>query len=248
MLTIALCDDDINVLEELGSILEGFADEFGIKVNFEKYSSGIELYNVFNSLEDKNLTWDIVYLDIHMPGLDGLATASKLREEGFENEIIFNTISMPEVFDSFDVDAFHYIVKEETSIEKQRKIFANAVKGVKKKRENFITVSCGGESLTIPLADVRYFKVEDKIVKLYYKKNKVFEFYTSLNKVWYSLIDKDFVRISKISLINMAFVNKRSKTDLTLLTGEKFKIGRAYAKDATYMLDEYFKTKEVLRV
>ncbi|MDR1018817.1 MAG: LytTR family DNA-binding domain-containing protein [Lachnospiraceae bacterium] len=245
MLRIAICDDESRDIDLLMEKLNKFANELGILFSIDTFSSGIELLNSDSQLEE---FYDIIYLDIRMPKKDGMEVAKELRDIGFENEIIFNTKSRPEVFIGYDVDAFHYIVKDETPVEKQKEIFINAYKEVQKKTEKYITVSCAGESITIPLNRVSHFQVESKICQVHYDKNKSFEFYTSLKKLQNTLLDKGFVRINSNSLVNMAYIRKWTKTEVILKDGKQFEIGRTYKKNATILLDKYFKSREVFRI
>ncbi|MDR1017329.1 MAG: LytTR family DNA-binding domain-containing protein [Lachnospiraceae bacterium] len=245
MLRIAICDDNEKDIEVLEKNLNSFAEETEIQLNIEKFLSGNECLNVFENSDDFP---EVLYLDMHMPSMDGMETATKLRKAGYSGEIIFNTVSEPEVYESFFVDAFHYIVKGKTDIETQRKIFHHAVEEKKKKEEDFITVSCAGESVTIGIKEIKYFSLENKVIVVHYRKKKTFEFYTSLNKIQYSLLNKGFVRVNSHALVNMSYITRRTKGDVSLFSGEKFDITRTYRKDANTVLDKFQKKREVFRL
>lgn len=84
---ILLCDDDTLVLEQLKKLLEYFFENVHVKIpEIVSYTSGEEL------LKDKEQK-DIVFLDIEMPGVDGIYAGNELKTEN-RNVIIFVVTSL----------------------------------------------------------------------------------------------------------------------------------------------------------
>lgn len=54
---------------------------------------------------------DICFLDIQMKGMDGMETARKLMASKFRGFLIFITVLKEIVFQSFEVQAYDYLVK-----------------------------------------------------------------------------------------------------------------------------------------
>ena len=54
---------------------------------------------------------DICFLDIIMPGMDGILLAEKMREEGYRGPIVFLTLSNDFAAQSYKVKAFSYLLK-----------------------------------------------------------------------------------------------------------------------------------------
>ena len=118
MLQIAVCDDDIRMRDYLeGLIVSNYTD-----CQVTKFASGTQLLLGENR-------FDILLLDIAMDHLNGIETAKRIRKHS-DATIIFITALKEYVFDAFDVEAFHYILKpvDET---KFNEIFDRAVKEVK---------------------------------------------------------------------------------------------------------------------
>ncbi|MDR1017993.1 MAG: LytTR family transcriptional regulator DNA-binding domain-containing protein [Lachnospiraceae bacterium] len=244
MLKVYICDNDKDARSKLKANLEKFVEKLKINILIREFDSSIELLNTYDSKDSCHM----LYLDTDLKQMDGIKTAELLRKAGYNNEIIYYSCNKPEVFRSFDVDAFHYIIKNETSIEREKEIFFHGYEAIKRKSRNYITVSCGGESVTLPLREIRYFTVNKRIVKVVYGKEKIFEFYSSLNRIASSVEDKGFIRINKNCLLNMRYIRSKTKTDVIGADGKTFEIGRNFRKEVPYILDEYFKEKEVLHI
>jgi DNA-binding LytR/AlgR family response regulator len=235
---IAICDDDPNSIKALREQIKKFARNMGIEVGIVEYSSGT---NLLFDWEDTKRQADILYLDIHMPEITGIEVAEKLRREGCNTEIIFYTGSPPEVFDAFDVDAFHYILKGKTSIEKQEDIFCRAVDKLYGQDDEFITFSCGGEHKTIKINSIKYFIVKLKIITVYYEGNKTFDFYSNLSKTSNALLNEGFIRINRETLINMEEVKDRTRVEVVMKDEKSFPIGRRYREIVDRELEYYYK-------
>lgn len=76
----------------------------GLLFEIKKYVNSIELLESGNQL-------DILFLDISMPGLNGIETGKKLRERDLDVKIIHIIVHEHYVLQTFKVRAFHYIVK-----------------------------------------------------------------------------------------------------------------------------------------
>lgn len=79
---------------------------------------------------------DILFLDIQMPGMDGMETARILRQKNERMVLIFVTAVEEYVFQAFDVAAFHYLVKP-FSDEKFEEVVKRAVRSI----ENILKIN-----------------------------------------------------------------------------------------------------------
>lgn len=60
---------------------------------------------------EQNQTWNVLFLDIQMPGINGVALAKKIRQEDRQVSIVFVTGVTDYLLDGYDVEALHYLVK-----------------------------------------------------------------------------------------------------------------------------------------
>jgi DNA-binding LytR/AlgR family response regulator len=235
---IVICDDDTGSIHELRNRIKEFARKRETDLNIVEYSNGKTL--LFDYMGNK-LQFNVLYLDADMPNMNGIEVANELRKIGCTSEIVFYTSSKPEVFSAFDVDAFHYVLKGETSIEKQRAVFQRALEKSHEKGDETITFQHMGEHKTIKKKDIKYFTVDLRLITVHYEGNKTFEFYSSMSKVADALQSKGFVRVGKGAIVNMAYVDNRSKAELLMKDGKAFIVGRAYRKLVDKELAYYLK-------
>ena len=106
MLKLAVCDDEKVFRSDLKRILGMELDLCGIDYHITEFASGEEL---IAGLEKTDC--QILFLDIEMKGMDGVAAARKLREMKRQMEIIFVTSYADFVFQGYEVRALNYILK-----------------------------------------------------------------------------------------------------------------------------------------
>jgi DNA-binding LytR/AlgR family response regulator len=243
MIKIAICDDNREDMNELSAHLKEIAKMEKIAITIEKYDSSEKLF--FN-WEDTIDFADILFMETHIKGINGLAIADKLRHIGYDGEVIFNTRSEPEVFEAFDVDAFHYILKGVTAEKKFKRIFLSAVELADQRAREYITLATIGESRSLAIKDIKYFEVKGRIITAYYGDGKSFEFYTPLEKLFLALSSKGFIRTNRNTIVNIAQVDSYSNSTVTLKDDTVLKLGRAYKKEVTEDVGRYF--GEVLEI
>ena len=110
MLRIAVCDDSPQFLQTAADLVSAWAAQRNIPAEISTYQNGDELLEA-NSAK----RFDIVFLDIIMPLLNGMDTARELRENDTVIRIIFLTSSPEFALDSYDVKAQGYLLKPVSS-------------------------------------------------------------------------------------------------------------------------------------
>ena len=108
MFRIAICDDMEDQLRSVHASVDRFFLGKGIfSVEVKDYNSP----ELFLRDLDGNGGWDIVLLDICMPGMLGIDVARIIRERSSRTEIIFLSVSKDFAIDAFSINAVHYLLK-----------------------------------------------------------------------------------------------------------------------------------------
>jgi len=122
----------------------------------------------------RELSPDILLLDISMPGMDGMSLARVLREGGAMPAVVFCTAYEDQALNAFEVEAVDYLVKPvrserlESALEKARRYLGGdeAVEG------HFLRSKVGGKVVLTPLHRVICLRSEDKYATVVHEQGE----------------------------------------------------------------------------
>lgn len=106
MLKIAICDDNLLQRSITQGMIEEYAGERGLDFDICCYENGEDLLRVSETVQ-----FNIYFLDMLMPGINGMDVAHELRRRKDDGLIIFLTVDPSFAAESYKVDALYYIVK-----------------------------------------------------------------------------------------------------------------------------------------
>ena len=206
---IAICDDE----KSMGLLLEEKIKKLLPDAVIETYLSGDELLTGGSSP-------DILFLDIQMPGTDGMETARILRRKNEKTVLIFVTALEEYVFQAFDVAAFYYLVKP-FSDEKFEEVVKRAVRALgeppeKTSDERYMMIQSGGNHRKVFLKDIVYAEVYNRKVIIHTRDTEI-EYYGKLQELS-ELAGADFFRTHRAYLVHFKYVQKY---DAKLVTMER---------------------------
>lgn len=107
MIKIAFCDDEISVLNELRILLDRYRAERNQEIEYAVFHSPLELLAQI----EKGARYDILFLDVLMPGENGINAAAEIRGYDSNVKIIFLTSSAEFAVQSYTVGAYFYQIK-----------------------------------------------------------------------------------------------------------------------------------------
>jgi DNA-binding LytR/AlgR family response regulator len=107
-MNIAICDDDLEILNRLREQTFNMFQALKEDVKICTFTSGVSL---IGSIEEDCKDYNVILLDIDMPGISGLDVAKKLRDKNDDVIIIFVSSHEKYVFDSIEYRPFRYIRK-----------------------------------------------------------------------------------------------------------------------------------------
>ena len=224
MIKIAICDDEQNSRAYLKQLVlrQRILGEDALDYEIAEFSSGTELLNASEE-------FDILFLDIDLKEeLTGMELARIIRNCSKEKQpiIIFISGYKEYVFDAFDVDAFHYLLKPINN-EKFTYVFEKAYR----QRTNYaeqkikkVQLKSGTLNKVVSIDELFFVESQDHKVMLHTNQS-VFEYYAKISDLEMQL-EEEFFRIHKGYLLNLAYIDHYTKTEVVLKNGERLPISK----------------------
>ena len=103
---IAIVDDEPSLLKLATHKLEDFSKDRGIQIEVSGFDSGDTLLNTYEVGY-----YDMIFMDVFMPGIDGIETIMKVRALDPTVAVVFLTASEEHMKNALKCHAFDYIVK-----------------------------------------------------------------------------------------------------------------------------------------
>ncbi len=223
---IAVCDDEELFRIEFKSVLDKVL--INAEYDIDTFSGGSSLYEAFL----KN-PFDLVFLDIEMPGIDGITLAKRLRAVSENVQIVFLTSHIEYALEGYEVNALRYLVKP---VDMNK--LSEVLKYIQDKKNNSrqIMIKQEGEDIVIDISDIIYMESMDKNVRIVTSKS---EYITRYNISDYEeeLKNSGFLRIHRGYLISLSKVKKIVKNDVVMDGDISLPVSRSNIKalkDALY--------------
>ncbi len=198
----AVIDDQTRELDSITSLIQSYSDENNHSSYIRQYSSGEAFLEEFTAF-----SYDIIFVDIYMNGINGIDTVKHIRETDNRAIIIFLTGSMEHMPDAFSCHAFDYIEKPATR-NRIFKVLADA-RLVLPKVENNLTFNYNGVDIRIRFADLIALSTSGHYTRVIANNNQHYLPYISFVKITEPLnADRRFLQINKCILVNMDYVVK----------------------------------------
>jgi two-component system response regulator LytT len=232
MYRIAICEDEKYILEELHKKLEKYIKQKQMIATIKTFMSGEDL------LKEK-FTYDIILLDMVLPGINGLEVAKKLFQKSC---IIFITFYEEYALDAFEVDAIHYLIKPVTE-ERLYLALDRAIGRLEQIDHKTLTLVKGGKTQILQIQDILYCEVFNHQIIIHTLQN-TYNYSGTLDMLEKEL-DGRFFRCHRSFIINMDFVVGKEEGVAIISNGDKILISRRKQSEFMQKLLKIFKRGEI---
>ena len=159
--------------------------------------------------------FDVLLLDIRMPGMDGLEVARHLMKLEQPPTVIFTTAYEQHALEAFDLNAIGYLVKP---VKRSRlvQILGTAhqlsvaqIQDLTPEQDRYISARVGSDLQLVPLSDVYYFRADQKYVLAVHKNGELL-----LEDTLKSLEERfndQFIRIHRNALVALNAIQSLHK-------------------------------------
>ena len=235
VMKIAICDDDNIFIEDFYQMIKSFCISNNINCTVEKFTSGREfLENYFE--------YDIIFLDIDMPKIDGFTVADKINEKIDEVKIpyiVFITSHDNLVWDAQKKRPLYFIRKRKAESELSD-VFALLMKEVKKNTQTShrYSIKDSGRYVQINIDNICYINREGNYTVFHMEDGTEYRERSKVELHQEKLSDYGFSRTAKCCLVKIDKIVELSKDELKLENGVILPISGKFKKQVS---DDYFK-------
>ena len=225
---IAYCEDEPAQRSRMELLLHTFAERKRLALTVEAFSdSAAFLFHYPDSYP-----FDLIFLDIDLGGMDGMALARKIRETDSEVPILFLTNHREYVFEGYEVQAFRYLLKPVT--EDTLFPLLDELQTMRGQEKPHLLLSLGGETQKLFLSDLLFVESDNHYLTLHtaagtetFKKN-LSEFREELSAAWQASggTGECFAAAHRSYLVNLAHVERITRTECLLSDGTKIPVSR----------------------
>ncbi len=225
---VGICDDFPLIVEELSNIISHYLDKKGSAYEIFKFYGGTEVLDLIQEL-------DLLFLDIEMPGLDGIEIGAMIQKKNVQCKIIMATAREDRFKEAFRISAFRFVTKPFDDEE----IFMAL--------DEAIELMIGIENVelymnripyNIQQKDILYAKAYESYVGVAVNKKGMMRKDVSLTKLFSTLDSRLFYRADRKYVVNLDFIESYRR-GIVKIADLEIRIPRAKKKEFEKVYEEF---------
>lgn len=218
---MAICEDDTTQQNILAAALDSYRTPAGEHVQYDIYHNGLDLLASINTH-----LYDVLLLDILMPGFTGIETAREIRESNEKIPIIFLTTSQEFAIESYRVHALDYLMKPVD----QNALFETldrAYAMMESTLEKSIMVQTTKAVYVLFLSQIEFVEINNRTLSFHLIDGTVKSISGRLSDYEDALLGhSEFLKVHRSYIINMDFMKALNEKSFYTLTGNEVPISR----------------------
>lgn len=236
-ISVMICDDLEEERAAMARMVDSYGRRHGLAIQIEGAAGGEELLAQWAPGR-----WDLVFLDIFMPGLSGVETARRLRAADRTCALVFATTSQEHGLESFELQVMDYLVKPvgQAAVDQAMDWFV----GQEAARLRLLRVGTEGEedAETVRVGEVDYIEIcrHTAVVRA---AGRVYEVRRTMDALEEELNDSRFFRCHRSYLVNLDRVRQIDHKDFVMESGDRVPISSKCAAEARRRFQEWLLAK-----
>ena len=235
MLHIAVCDDEKETALKHRKIAESCLRECGSTGKISVYTdSGNLLYDI----TEDGFYFDLILLDIEMPGSTGMELAKKIKPRLPNVKIIFITSHIEYAIDAFELSIFRYVPKDDAGGRLSAAI-QDAIRLLVLEDGRSYTIRTSSRMEKIPYKTICYLERDGKNTAIITDKGTS-RVRKSLQQVYTELDSEEFIYIDRGCIVNMIQIMQIHDGMAVLKSGVSLPVSRSHLQTVKEQINQYW--------
>ena len=218
-LRIAICDDNPVDTQIIQKYADGWLKQWEIETELVSFPSA----ESFLFQYEESQPFDLLFLDVEMGEMDGVALAKELRARGDTAQIVFITGYMDYMAQGYDVEALHYLIKP-VDEQKLGSVLERAVKRIAQPTKQLVVSTADG-LVRLNITDIAYAEAMGHVLQLHMTNGTCYETRMAMKDAEEKL-GADFIHCHRSYLVNLRHVRRITRTDVVLDDGTALPLSR----------------------
>lgn len=195
---VAVVDDEKKVSDLLTGYISKFGDENNLTLNVSVFHNPIDFLN--NYTKD----YDLILMDVEMPGLNGIETAKELRRMDKNVVLMYITNMAQYAIHGYEVEAIDFVIKPVTYLDFALKL-QKAMRYIKQNSDSKIVLNTQEGIVHVNVTDIFYIEVIRHYL-VYHTVNGDYTVRGVMKETQEKLSEYHFVRSNQCYLINLKYI------------------------------------------
>lgn len=235
MLQIGVCDDDSRMLSVYEDAVRKSLERCGCAGRLMSYQNS---ENLLWDVTEDGFHFDLLLLDIEMPGVTGMELAERLRPFLPDVKIIFVTSHIEYAIDAFELSVFRYVPKTELSGRLPAALDA-AVGLLALEDGRTYTIQTNSRLERIPYRKILYIEREGRNARLVTEDGEA-RVRKSLQQVLEELGAEEFIFTDRGCIVNLIHILQLRDGEVILKDGTALPVSRSHLKSVKEEINRYW--------
>lgn len=231
MIKIAIVEDNAADRERIKTYLKEIGEKEKEEFSVDEFENADSFFMSYQPV------WHIIFMDIEMPGTDGMEAARRLRQTDSSVALVFVTNLAQYALKGYEVDALDYILKPVDGYSFALKMKRILARSVKNRDDSLLITTDSLDTVALCVSSIRYIEVRGHYVT-YHTAEGEYSQYSTLKDVEKRLNDGRFVKCNRCFLVNLSYVDKVSD-DYAVVGRDRLPISRPQKKAFLNALSDY---------